>query len=756
MRLISTAIFLVFFSLSPVFAQLRLPFSESNKNESYPKESYPVDGTHLLDKQEQMVRDYIKLHPDALAKMRLGKTSAWNFQVGSTKAWNSQDLTKSYPGSIYQVPSTCRKVGTYCYIFVEDELWGNRVTQASVDSVALYFDHKTPADPNKGIYQTDVEDFGDIADVDADPRVIILIEDIKDGYSGSGGYVAGYFTGLNEVNMTGSNHAEMYYLDGNPGNLSSQGGLLQAISTTAHEFQHMIFWNYHQSWQQATFINEGCSMLAEINAGFTARGQGGQYGYNNETNYYLMGWRSVGDDKNLIDYSRASRFFLYLRDQFGMGIFKNIVTSSQFGYACFNDALQKTGSTLKLADVFTNFMMANIVDDRSQNPAYGYIYQGLPKPTGSVFPNPNMSSSSNLHFLSGEYLTYSEPQDLNITFTSQSSSLIVKAFETGPSGSKVQNVLLNTPFSDPQLGTGYTTVTFAVINPTESDDNSASTAYSFNSTGPVPPAMELKWDEHEPTGLYKFDTGDTVCVTFDAVKGGRLDSIRVALRRAGSIDGGVWESTGQSRPTPLGKKLASLTASTTLTPSVPYPVPWTNWRGVDLRSKNIPTDKPFAVGFVFGADAAVPGIMVTHHTGSSDPYHSYTYFTPSGSPANWYYLTAGTDTVAIYLIRAYVSFTNVQSAVSKDLRPLSYSLSQNFPNPFNPVTTIRYGIPESGFVTLKVYDMLGNEVASLVNKDQMPGEYTATFDGKNLSSGVYFYKLSQGNFTQTKKLLLMK
>lgn len=752
MRLISTAILLVFFLLSPAIAQVQLPLSESNT-----KESYPIDGTHLLDQQEQMVRDYIQQHPDAVSKARLSKTTSWNFTVGSTKAWNSQDLTKSYPNNIYQVPSTCRKVGVNCYIFVEDALWGNRVTQAAVDSVALYFDHKTPADPNKGIYQTDVEDFGDIANVDGDPKVIILIEDIKDGYSGSGGYVAGYFTGLNEIaDMTGSNKAEMYYLDGNPGDLSSQGGLYQAISTTAHEFQHMIFWNYHQSWQQATFINEGCSMLAEINAGFAARGQGGTYGYNNETNYFLMGWRGVTDDKNLIDYSRASRFFLYLRDQFGMGIFKNIVTSAQFGFACFNDALQKLGSPLKLKDVFANFMMANIIDDRSMDPAFGYVYKGLPKPSGTVFANPNTASSNSLHFLAGEYLTFSKPQDLNITFTSQSSSLIVKAFETGPSGKKVQDVTLGQAFSDPQLGTGYNTVTFAVINPAESDDNSASTAYSFKSTGPVPPAMEFKWDDQEPTGLYKFSPGDTVCVTFDAVQGGKLDSIRVALRRAGSIEGGVWESTGQSRPTPLGRKLASLTASTTLTPPVPYPVPWTNWRGVDLRSQNISTDKPFAVGFVFGSDPVTPGIMVTHHIGSSDPYHSYTYFTPSGSPANWYYLTAGTDTVAIYMIRAYVSFAMTQAAESKSLKPSNYSLSQNFPNPFNPVTTIRYQIPEAGLVTLKVYDMLGNEVASLVSKDQTPGEYTATFDGKDLSSGVYFYKLTQGNFTQTKKLVLMK
>jgi hypothetical protein len=750
MRLFSTLFLLVSLAISPVFAQVRLPMSERNTGGSY-----PIDGTHLLEEQERMVSEYIKQHPDEMAKMRLSKKTAWNFSVGSSKAWWSQDFAPN--GSYYQVPSTCRKVGTNCYIFVEDAIWNSRVNQAAVDSVALYFDKKTPANPNMGIFQSDTTAFGSPDDVDGDPRIIILIEDIKDGYNGSGGYIAGYFTSLNETGMTYSNRAEMYYLDGNPGDLSTEGGIYQAISTTAHEFQHMIFWHL-QGTKQPTFINEGCSMLAEINAGFAARGQGGQYGYNNETNYYLMGWRGVDDDNTLIDYSRASRFFLYLRDQFGMGIFKKIVNSKQVGSACFNDAFAQMGSALKLSDVFTNFIMANIVDDRSQNAAYGYIYPNLPKPTGTVFANPNASSSSSLHYLAGEYLTFNNGRNLNITFNSSNSSLKVMALESGPSGSRIQNVALGTPFSEPQFGAGYTTVTFAVINPIESSDNSASVNYSYTSTGSAASQMELKWDDEEPTGYYVFSPKDTVCVTFDAVLGGHLDSIRVALRKAGSIEGGVWESTGKSRPTPLGKKLASLTASTTLSPSVPYPVPWPNWRGVDLRQKNISTDKPFAVGFVFGDNPGAPGVMITRHSGT-DPYHSYTYFTPSENPANWYFLSDGAnnDSVAIYMIRAYVSFgaTDVQE-VAGSVKPSKYSLSQNYPNPFNPVTTIRYQIPQSGFVTLKVYDMLGHEVSILVEKDQTAGEYTATFDGKNLASGIYLYRLTQGSFTETKKLILMK
>lgn len=88
--------------------------------------------------------------------------------------------------------------------------------------------------------------------------------------------------------------------------------------------------------------------------------------------------------------------------------------------------------------------------------------------------------------------------------------------------------------------------------------------------------------------------------------------------------------------------------------------------------------------------------------------------------------------------------------------PTEFALMQNYPNPFNPVTTISYSIPQLTDVTLKVYDLLGREVVELVNGEKNPGRYEVNFDGTKLSSGVYFYRLTAGSFTQIKKLLLIK
>ena len=88
--------------------------------------------------------------------------------------------------------------------------------------------------------------------------------------------------------------------------------------------------------------------------------------------------------------------------------------------------------------------------------------------------------------------------------------------------------------------------------------------------------------------------------------------------------------------------------------------------------------------------------------------------------------------------------------------PTKFVLEQNYPNPFNPTTKINFSIPEVQQVQLKVYDVLGNEVATLVNEEKAPGTYEVQFNASNLTSGIYFYTLKAGSFSETKKLMLLK
>ncbi len=101
----------------------------------------------------------------------------------------------------------------------------------------------------------------------------------------------------------------------------------------------------------------------------------------------------------------------------------------------------------------------------------------------------------------------------------------------------------------------------------------------------------------------------------------------------------------------------------------------------------------------------------------------------------------------------YISLTGVKK-ISQN--PVSYSLSQNYPNPFNPSTKINFSVQTTGLVTLKIYNILGQEVKTLVNYELKPGSYSAVFDASRLSSGVYFYTIHAGDFVQSKKMMLLK
>jgi hypothetical protein len=113
--------------------------------------------------------------------------------------------------------------------------------------------------------------------------------------------------------------------------------------------------------------------------------------------------------------------------------------------------------------------------------------------------------------------------------------------------------------------------------------------------------------------------------------------------------------------------------------------------------------------------------------------------------------------IGINQLNIDLTYNNVSTDVYSELPVInSYFLSQNFPNPFNPSTTINYVIPEPGKVTIKVYDILGNETAALVNSEMPAGMHSVVFNARNLSSGVYFYKIWSRNYSETKKMIINK
>jgi hypothetical protein len=127
------------------------------------------------------------------------------------------------------------------------------------------------------------------------------------------------------------------------------------------------------------------------------------------------------------------------------------------------------------------------------------------------------------------------------------------------------------------------------------------------------------------------------------------------------------------------------------------------------------------------------------------------YDTPGDLGAIWVGVSGSTK--KLYFDR-YLNATGIRT--NSNEIPNKYSLSQNYPNPFNPVTKIDFSIPKNGLVTIKIYDILGKEVEVITSKIYSAGTYSIDYDGSKLSSGVYFYKLTSGDFSSTKKMMLVK
>jgi len=116
----------------------------------------------------------------------------------------------------------------------------------------------------------------------------------------------------------------------------------------------------------------------------------------------------------------------------------------------------------------------------------------------------------------------------------------------------------------------------------------------------------------------------------------------------------------------------------------------------------------------------------------------------------------GTARPALLWLAQYIKDNPTGVKETTSTLPFTYELDQNFPNPFNPSTTIRDSIVKTSTVILKIFDILGREVQTLVNTVQAPGQYTVSFNAQDLASGIYFYQINAGNFTAIKKLVLVK
>jgi uncharacterized membrane protein len=189
-----------------------------------------------------------------------------------------------------------------------------------------------------------------------------------------------------------------------------------------------------------------------------------------------------------------------------------------------------------------------------------------------------------------------------------------------------------------------------------------------------------------------------------------------------------------------------LDAATTA-PSDTFPDIWFSYRRIDAPAWSTPVNLTQTPGFPELLIHAAPTVKVNGG-------NSYTLFIGRSYQTGINTYPPDNGVATTFFVSPYTFTTTGVNEPGQ--QPESFKLEQNYPNPFNPTTTIRYSVATGGAVSLKVYNTLGQEVATLVNGNVAPGDHTATFDATRLSSGVYMYKLTSGNSVETRKMLLLK
>jgi hypothetical protein len=286
------------------------------------------------------------------------KSIEQSYNQGDYKSFWVSDLEYSYD---YQINARLAYSGTKSDIWV----YNNQITDLDAEKLGEEFDNK--------IYSSVTDNFGPESDVNSDGKVNILTYDIQDGFSGSGGYVGGYFWSGDLYNLSNSNKSETFYIDTYPAmGTGSTKDVTSAYETLAHEFQHMVNFNQNvlvekSSNSMDTWLNEGLSMAAEQI--YSGQGLSERLDYYNSSTsikngHSLLYWDNNGD--TLSNYSLSYLFAQYIKIQTNQGdrIFKEILTDPNNNYKAIENVAKKYISPLMtFGKLMTSFRIALLFNE---------------------------------------------------------------------------------------------------------------------------------------------------------------------------------------------------------------------------------------------------------------------------------------------------------------------------------------------------------------------------------------------------------
>lgn len=251
------------------------------------------------------------------------------------------------PPADVQVDASCRGESAHARVYVADSAWDTDVNQARVDKVLAAFEQATPADPSRGIHAIDVETFGELPDVDGEPRVILFYVPMK-GYQGYS--FDGFFREDDQSPGPASNQTEMLHLNSQGTKAVDSDYMLGVV---AHELVHLITWKYDPA--DEGWLGETLAEVAMVRAGYLTDLPAAQ-------SYVKATAKTPLCVKSYSDYGSTFTFGTYLLDRFGAPFVKKVTQNPQDGRASIEAELP---SGPKFRDLFGEFMVATLLDQPS-------------------------------------------------------------------------------------------------------------------------------------------------------------------------------------------------------------------------------------------------------------------------------------------------------------------------------------------------------------------------------------------------------
>ena len=673
-------------------------------------------------------------------------------------------------------------------IWVDAAELDSNVTDDALDQLQEALLVRTPDDsydPNKGIKQIDEEVFGEPPNFDNDGVVDVLLYDITEGDNRC--CIIG-FVHPADVNPSASpgegNQADVLYLDTNPTLADPERlGSGRIFEAAAHEYQHLIHFTYDGN--ELTFVNEGLSEWAQVLTGYAGR----DITYLDDATRYNVSLLRFDPNDSNDDRQRGGLFTTYFAERMGVLVAGSVTRSSSNGTAGYRNVLNTIPGSLTLEELLRDFHITNLLNDPSLDARYGYttVQRTDVRVTLSRVFDGRLDTNAPTRLFSiapggVHYTAWRQVEDLTIDVGETTGADHLSPVALLIDGGVLEVHLLNfneAPFSFPGRYDRITLV-LAHVAPDElasevsygatwNTEQRFDTQPTIYDDGTVP---FLDPETQDTLAAFPVGNGAQQANRFEAPDGSVLIDVSVAPYYPNDFQG-----TGVPLSAPRNFRLHVWAGDNGLPGDELFSLDVDDDRGnvqerlvfkdIDLKDFEAELSNlssPIYVGLSnAGEDDNFLIMGVTNFEEDDNPSFLFlpTFNDGQGGWAPFPTLiNQNGDAILadrVLPIRATFLVPSMDTASEDEAEaPGEIALYPNFPNPFNPTTTLTYALPQHAEVRLTVYDVLGRQVAVLVEGMQPPGEHQVQLDARTWASGLYFYRLEAAGQHQIRRMLLIK